>query len=291
MPDISPPDSPDNHGDLMDLAFPYALDAVSAAETADIEQRLRAADQETVRAFDSVVRDVREAMSALSVLDAQEPPAQVEARILAALAARPGARSDVHTGARRTGLGEGVPSATGPRDSRGDTAGSGPSGGPADADELARARRRRRRRLSGLAAAAAVVVAIGIGFGVLGRQTGDEPGGAVTAQQILEQPDARTSTTPVGVGGTLTVRFSAELGAATVAFDAVPAPPDGSDYQLWLIDATGVPQPAGVLPELPAADAPYITEFSGSEQLAVTLEPDGGSPAPTSTPLGAVTLG
>jgi len=136
-----------------------------------------------------------------------------------------------------------------------------------------------------------VVVAIGIGFGVLGRQTGDDPGGAVTAQQILEQPDARTSSTPIGTGGTLTVHFSAELGAATVAFDAVPAPPDGSDYQLWLIDATGVPQPAGVLPELPAANAPYITEFSGSGQLAVTIEPDGGSPAPTSTPLGAVTLG
>nr|WP_280463824.1 anti-sigma factor [Nocardia carnea] len=141
------------------------------------------------------------------------------------------------------------------------------------------------------APAAAVVVAIGIGFGVLGRQTGDDPGGAVTAQQILEQPDARTSSTPIGTGGTLTVHFSAELGAATVAFDAVPAPPDGSDYQLWLIDATGVPQPAGVLPELPAANAPYITEFSGSGQLAVTIEPDGGSPAPTSTPLGAVTLG
>lgn len=290
MPDISPPDSPDNHGDLVELAFPYALDAVSAAETADIEQRLRAADQETVRAFDSVVRDVREAMSALSVLDAQEPPARLEARILAALGSRPGARSDVHTGGRSVGRGEGAPSAVGPRDSRADTAESGPSGGGTDADELARARRRR-RRLSGLAAAAAVVVAIGIGFGVLGGQTGDDPGGAVTAQQIFEQPDARTSTTPIGVGGTLTVHFSAELGAATVAFDAVPAPPDGSDYQLWLIDATGVPQPAGVLAELPAANAPYITEFTGSGQLAVTLEPDGGSPAPTSTPLGAVALG
>lgn len=289
MPDTSPPDSPDNHGDLVDLAFPYALDAVSAVESADIEQRLRAADQGTVRAFDSVVRDVREAMGALSVLDAQEPPASVEARILAALGSRPGARSDVHTGARRPDPGELSPSRE-PQDPRADAAVSDPGGRPADADELARARRRR-RRLSGLAAAAAVVVAIGIGFGVLGRQTGDEPGGAVTAQQILAQPDARTSTTPIGAGGTLTVHFSAEMGAVTVAFDAVPAPPDGSDYQLWLIDATGVPRPAGVLAELPAANAPYVTEFTGSEQLAVTLEPDGGSPAPTSTPLGAVALG
>ncbi|MFI1463948.1 anti-sigma factor [Nocardia carnea] len=285
MPDNSPPDSPDNHGDLVDLAFPYALDAVSAAESADIEQRLRAADHETARVFDGVVREVREAMSALSVLDAQEPPARVEARILAALAAGPGARSDVHTGARRTDSGEHHPSATEPPGIQGDTAAA------ADTDELARARRRR-LRLSGLAAAAAaVVVAIGIGVGVLGRQTGDEPGGTVTAQQILEQPDARTSTTPIGSGGNLTVHVSAELGAATVAFDAVPPPPDGSDYQLWMIDPTGVPHSAGVLAELPAASAPYVTEFTGTGQLAVTLEPDGGSPAPTSSPLGAVTLG
>lgn len=288
MPDISPPDSPANHGDLVDLAFPYALDAVSAAESADIEQRLRAADRETARAFDSVVRDVREAMGALSVLDAQDPPARVEARILAALGSRPGARSDVHTGAGRSDPGAQSPSAAGPPDPQPDTPVAGPSGTPAD--ELARARRRR-RRLSGLAAAAAVVVAIGIGYGVLGRQTGDEPGAAVTAQQILEHPDARTATTAIGADGTLTVHVSAELGAATVAFDAVPAPPAGSDYQLWLIDASGVPQSAGVLAELPAANAPYITEFTGSGQLAVTLEPDGGSPAPTSTPLGAVALG
>lgn len=282
MPDNSPPDSPDNHGDLVDLAFPYALDAVSAAEGADIEQRVRAADQETARAFDGVVREVREAMSALSVLDAQEPPARVEARILAALGARPGARSDVHIGARRTDLDERDTSATESPGIQDDTS---------DTDELARTRRRR-LRLSGLAAAAAaVVVAVGIGVGVLGQQTGDEPGGSVTAQQILEQPDARTSTTPIGSGGILTVHVSAELGAATVAFDAVPPPPDGSDYQLWMIDPTGVPHSAGVLAELPAENAPYVTEFTGTGQLAVTLEPDGGSPAPTSTPLGAVTLG
>lgn len=281
MPDTSPPDSPDNHGDLVDLAFPYALDAVSAAESADIEQRLHAADQDTVRVFDSVVRDVREAMGALSVLDAQEPPARVEAAILSALGSRPGAHSELHTGARRADIGEQQPSATESPGTPDDT----------DADELARARRRR-LRLSGLAAAAAaVMVAIGIGIGVLGQQTGDDPGGAVTAQQIFDQPDTRTTTTPIGPGGALTVHVSAELGAATVAFDAVPAPPEGSDYQLWLIDSTGVPHSAGVLAELPAANAPYVTEFTGSGQLAVTLEPDGGSPAPTSTPLGAVALG
>ncbi|WP_280406884.1 anti-sigma factor [Nocardia carnea] len=151
--------------------------------------------------------------------------------------------------------------------------------------------RRRRRVARLLTAAAAAVVAAGLGIGILVQNLGDDPAGPVSAQQIREQPDARTATIPLGTGGTLTVDVSAGLGAATVAFDAVPAPPPGSDYQLWLIDATGVPRSAGVLTELPAANEPYITEFAGADQLAVTLEPDGGSSAPTGAPLAAVPLG
>ncbi|WP_280396772.1 RskA family anti-sigma factor [Nocardia carnea] len=115
MPDTSPPDSPSSDGDLVDLAIPYALDAVSAAERVDIEHRLRAADHVTGRTFDDLVRGAREAMGALSVLDAQPPPARVEARILAALDSRPGARSDVHTGLRTDHAEGEPPSAPGTR--------------------------------------------------------------------------------------------------------------------------------------------------------------------------------
>ncbi|MGW0178930.1 anti-sigma factor [Nocardia sp. NPDC003345] len=276
MPDTSPPDSPGGHSDLMDLAVPYALDAVSGDESAEIEQRVRAADPETVRSFDDTVHEVREAMAALSVLDAQAPPVHVEARILAALDTLPGARSDVRTGARAD-VSPGAISGAGATVYEG-------------ADDLARARRRRTmRRLA--AAAAAVVVAVGVAVGVgVFEGTEEGPGGTISAQQVRERADARTTTAAIGAG-TLTVHSSAELGAVTVSFDAVPAPPDGSDYQLWLIDASGTPRSAGVLPELPAEDAPYVTGFATSDQLAVTLEPDGGSPAPTTSPLGAVTLG
>ncbi|MFI5714832.1 anti-sigma factor domain-containing protein [Nocardia sp. NPDC051750] len=297
MPDTSPPDSPGSNGDLVDLAIPYALDAVSAAESDDIEQRLRTADPADARSFENVVRDIREAMGALSILDAQAPPARVEARILAALDSRPGARSDVHTGERQSASAgrDQLPGTDTPasRDSAGTGSGvpiaSGASAGD-DTDELERARQRRIRRVGWFAAAAAVVVAIGIGIGILDQRTGEPPGGTVSAQEVRDQPDARTSTTELG-GGTLTVHVSAELGAATVSFDAVAAPPDGSDYQLWLIDAAGVPRSAGVLDRLPAEGSPYVTEFAVSDQLAVTLEPDGGSPAPTGTPLGAIALG
>ncbi|WP_030524505.1 anti-sigma factor [Nocardia rhamnosiphila] len=287
MPDTAPPDSPENSGDLLDLAFPYALDAVDSAEGAEIEQRVRAADPATVRAFEGTVRDVREAMAALSVLDARTPPARIEARILAALDHAPGARSAVRQPARPAAPHD---------DDLGSTAAAHAAStetGAGHTDELARARRQAlSRRWIVVGAAAAVVVAIGIAVGVgVVAQRGDEPAGSVTAQEVLAQPDARTASVPIGPGGTLTVHVSDVLGAATVSFDATPAPPPGSDYQLWLIDASGTPRSAGVLTGLPGAGDPYVTEFTGSDQLAITLEPDGGSPAPTGDPLAAVALG
>lgn len=289
MPDTAPPDSPENSGDLLDLAFPYALHAVDAAEGAEIEQRVRAADPATVRAFADTVRDVRETMAALSVLDAQAPPAGIEARILAALGHTSGARSALRQRARPGAPHDDTAGSTASTNS--DT--SGPGAG--HTDELARARDRGRalsRRWTVLGAAAAVVVAIGIAVGVgVVAQRGGEPSGTVTAQEVLAQPDARTTGAAIGAGGILTVHVSDALGAATVSFAATPAPPPGSDYQLWLIDARGTPRSAGVLTELPDASDPYVTQFTASDQLAITLEPDGGSPAPTGDPLAAVALG
>ncbi|GGL26674.1 anti-sigma factor [Nocardia jinanensis] len=291
MPDTSPPDSPENSGDLLDLAFPYALDAVATAEGAEIEQRLHTADPSTVRAFDGTVREVREAMAALSVLDAQAPPARVEARIRAALDGVPGARSTVQGIARPDSPPDDALGST--ESTQADPATTRPGAGGAAESAHARDRKRalsRRWALAGAAAAVVVAVGIAVGVGVV-AQRGDEPAGTVTAQEVLAQPDARTASTPIGAAGVLTVHVSDALSAATVSFAATPAPPPGSDYQLWLIDASGIPRSAGVLTDLPGASDPYVTEFTGSDQLAITLEPDGGSPAPTSDPLAALTLG
>ncbi|MGW5386643.1 anti-sigma factor [Nocardia sp. NPDC003963] len=290
MPDTAPPDPPENGGGLLDLAVPYALDAVAAAEGQEIDRRLHAADPATVRAFEDTVRDVREAMAVLSILDAQMPPARVEARILASLEHTPGARSAVRRPARTDSPPDEPIGSTG-------TAPAAPEAGPGagTTDELARARDHRRalsRRWTVLGAAAAVVVAIGIAVGVgVVAQRGDEPAGSVTAQDVLAQPDARITSTRIGADGILTVHVSDSLSAATVSFDATPAPPPGSDYQMWLIDASGTPRSAGVMDELPGASDPFVTEITGSDQLAITVEPDGGSPAPTSAPLVAVALG
>lgn len=277
MTDAPSPEHPDDH-DLLDLAHLYALDAVSDTERASIEHRLRVCDPDIRRAFDDIVRETREAMGALSILDAKAPPQELEGKILKAIAERDAAGPAEVSGGNRLG----APAGTQPHEgTRGDDG----------TDDLAAARLRRRKLMRWAAAAAAVVAVVAIGAAVLG-QRGEEqaPAHMVTADQVLQQPDARVATSPVSTGGTLIAHISDELDAVAITFDAVPAPPAGSAHQLWLIGPEGVPRSAGVLSDSPTAGAPYVTEFAPSDQLAMTVEPAGGSPGPTTDPIAALPL-
>ncbi|GAB2719928.1 anti-sigma factor [Nocardia thraciensis] len=244
MPDTDPP-GPAADDDLVELAYPYALDAVSDSERDEIDERVAAAAPETGRAFGEIVREVRETMGVLSALDAQAAPPEVEARIMARLDE---AAKDAPT-------------------------------------PLTRARRR--PPLRWLAAAAAAIIAAVVGVGVATDWGRDERTPPI-AERILQQPDTRTATAELSTGGSMTAHASAELGAATVAFEAVPAPPAGRVYQLWLVPPDGQPRSAGVLTQLPSPTAPLVTTFAPDDKLAISIEPDGGSPTPTTTPLGAV---
>lgn len=73
-------------GDLLDLAVPYALHAVSDAERDDIESRLAAAGLPVVDAFYDEVRAVRETMAVVSAADAEEPPAELRGRLMSSIA-------------------------------------------------------------------------------------------------------------------------------------------------------------------------------------------------------------
>jgi anti-sigma-K factor RskA len=75
--------------DLLTLATPYALDAVSDAERADIERRLDAAPAALAAQFHDEVRAVRETMGALSAGMSAEPPPELRERLLAAVAPVP----------------------------------------------------------------------------------------------------------------------------------------------------------------------------------------------------------
>jgi anti-sigma-K factor RskA len=74
--------------ELLELATPYALDAVTDAERADIERRLADAPKAVADAFHAEVRQVRETLAAMSSATAVEPPTELRGRVLAVASPR-----------------------------------------------------------------------------------------------------------------------------------------------------------------------------------------------------------
>lgn len=74
---------------LLRLAYPYALDAVSAREESAIGARLAVADPATRSAFRDLTRDVRETMALLSSASSATPPPRLRTRVLDAAVRTP----------------------------------------------------------------------------------------------------------------------------------------------------------------------------------------------------------
>lgn len=83
--------------DLLKMAAPYALDAVSDAERADIDRQIAAAPSSLAEAFRREVRSVHETMAVVSAAAAAEPPAHVRAAVLAAAESEQNRRSSRRT--------------------------------------------------------------------------------------------------------------------------------------------------------------------------------------------------
>lgn len=83
--------------ELLELATPYALHAVSDADRAEIEHRVAAAPAPVAAAFRDEVRAVRETMAVVSAATAAEPPAHLRAATLALVQPSPGRRSPWRT--------------------------------------------------------------------------------------------------------------------------------------------------------------------------------------------------
>jgi anti-sigma-K factor RskA len=78
-----------NEPDLLALATPYALHAMSESELADIDRRVAAAPADVAQAFADEVRAIRETMAAVSAATAVEPPQQLRDRVLSEVSADP----------------------------------------------------------------------------------------------------------------------------------------------------------------------------------------------------------
>lgn len=137
------------------------------------------------------------------------------------------------------------------------------------------------------AVAAALVVVVGAALVV---QFSEGPG-SDPIEEVLAAPDAAeyefgfTS----DVGATLRLVYSADVGASVLAGDSVEMLSSEFAYQLWQL-GEGAPIPVGLFrPDVDGAVAARFDELDPTTApIAVTVEPDGGSPAPT-TPILAST--
>ncbi|MGB7235956.1 MAG: anti-sigma factor [Rhodococcus sp. (in: high G+C Gram-positive bacteria)] len=234
---------------LLDAAEVYALDALSAAEAAEIEQDLDSVDYTSRVQFNISVSEIRETLALVSVLDAIEPSDELKARVL-----------------------EGI---------RGTTQVTPPAPSSSTVSSLKRHRDRRSNRWRTMMMAAAAVVVVAVGGGVVASQVlGNDPD-PTQAEQIAAAPDVRTTTADFPGGGTATVSYSRESDSVVVKLDGVPQPSAGQDYQMWFVD--GTPRSVGLVTpdQLAGGDGTVIDGMGASTNFAFSLEPAGGSPQPT----------
>lgn len=240
-------------GDLLDLAVPYALHAVSDAERDEIESMLGGAGLPVADAFYDEVRAVRETMAVVSAVSAAEPPADLRDRLLAAVA---GTTTGNATDNVRT---------------------------------LPTARSGRSWRTVVLSAAAALVVGLGIvGVGLSLRSPTVQQS---TAQEVFSAPDVHTVYGAIPAGGTAMVAFSRDRNAGVLVMNDVPPPSPGTVYQMWLVSPAGSTSAGTMDAEAVAPSTTAVLDNLGdSTTLAFTVEPGMGSTQPTGTVIAELPL-
>lgn len=160
------------------------------------------------------------------------------------------------------------------------------------AREQGRDRLARRTRALTLLVAAVSVVALALGGVVVslsGRQDAPPAASAGTDVGLLAAPDARIVRAAMPDGTTASFVVSRGQNRALFVAHGLPDVGTGRTYQLWTVRG-GAAAPDSTL----AGGADVSQLFHGSvteaEQLAVTVEPAGGSAQPTSPVLTSVSL-
>jgi len=105
---------------------------------------------------------------------------------------------------------------------------------------------------------------------------------------FLNQPETRQAS--FGQGQPTPPRgnffLNPRMGVLLIASN-LPALPAGKTYEMWVIPKGGAPSPAGLFRPRPEGTATHILTgaVDSNVTLAVTVEPESGSPAPTSSVL------
>jgi len=246
--------------DIHTLTGAYALDALDEFERRQFEAHL-AQCPDCAREVD----ELRATAARLALVVAEQPPDSLRGRVLAQVAT---------------------------------TRQEPPAGKPVTAAPPARAGDRRSGwapRLTAAAAAIATAAAVVLGVVTVRTAAQRDFAQAQLAQlqaeyqplaQLAAAPDARGGTGTGVHGGTVFVLASHELNKAVMVASDLPTPPDGHIYQAWLI-GQGQPRSVGLMtPGVSATEPPVeFGGLAGAAKVGLTIEPAGGSPQPTTTPV------
>jgi anti-sigma-K factor RskA len=151
--------------------------------------------------------------------------------------------------------------------------------------------------LARVAAGAAVILAVTatvFGLHMASMQTrltaAEQRDAAIAA--VLGARDATTLTAHVSTGGRATVVMSHRADALVFIASGLARLPASKAYELWLMGPAG-DSPAGMLPPgRHGMTGPMVVDgLTRGDHLAMTVEPAGGAPRPTSAPVVMVGLG
>lgn len=269
------------------LTGSYALNSLTDNERHDFE-RSALMDPQTLEE----VRSLSETAALLAyATPAEEPPPALKANVMAAI-----------RNTRQLPANSVVRDISSARRPAARTAGSRTSGSTARTSATAP---QNRRWVPALSAAAALVLFGGVGVGgwVAGQNSVENDSQQQLALEQMQQQldstkenqdamlsimsaaDTKIATTPLADGVTVTVASSEEANRAAVMVNEMPELPADKSYELWLISAAGA-VPAGLMG---GSEKPTMQILEGklgaATHVGITVEPAGGSDAPTTTPI------
>jgi anti-sigma-K factor RskA len=139
-------------------------------------------------------------------------------------------------------------------------------------------------------AAAAILLIAGAIFGSgLGVQAIQMKQQADALAAINAAPDSQHAAASISTGGTATLVWSDRLGRSAFIANGLAQLPGSKTYELWYIDSAGKPTAAGLF-EPTGARTWRVLDGSmvAGDVVGVTVEPAGGSKAPTTKPIVAI---
>lgn len=236
--------------DVHALAGPYALDALDDDEREAFERHLEACD--ICRAE---VDGYRAAAARLGIAATEDPPASLRDRVM----------EEVDRTRQVAPLPAGPPERTGSLVAR-----------------------------RFLAAAAAVLALAVAGLGALVAsldQRISELEGAESVLRVLSAPDARVAEAAGPAGATVRVVVAPSLAEGWLVASGMPPTSDDRTYQVWLLRGD-TPESAGLVsPDTGGAvEVALDGDLATVDAVAITVEPSGGSPTPTTDPVAVAEL-